>query len=219
MPKLTTMSRIRSWRAIFILTLACCASGIGTNNRAAAAPAQLTAQQQAKFQKEVKANAQREIRAEEQRNIGEALPANVTAFNDQGKTVRLRDVLHGPAIVVKTEAGCPPCERMIAYLRTHGPDFARRHHVQIVVWNTAAPPHLQDLAGGDPTGEKYPRNMPPPILVLHVKDFGAKGFLGGTWFPTIFFFDKDRKLVARRVPSKGEPADWLRPSSPHDSGR
>lgn len=205
------MSKFPASRALAVVVAALGAFGVAVHTPAGAAPAQLTAEQKAELLKSVKANAQREIRVEEQRNVGKPLPASVSAFNDQDERVRLRDVLQGPAVVVKTEVGCPPCERMLAFLRAHGPDFARRHYVQIVVWNTAAPPRIENPSGGDPTGQEYPRDMPSSITVLHVKDYGTHGFLGGTWFPTIFFFDGNKKLVARRIATRGEPAEWLRP--------
>lgn len=132
-----------------------------------------------------------QIRAEEARPVGQPLPSDLTALDNNGKTVRLRDVMHGPAIVAKVENGCPPCDELVQFLRDHGPAYAKAHDVQIVVLNTASP--------DDPGGARYPKDLPPGIVTLHRTDMMLDGFLGGGYYPYLFFFDKDLTLVGRRI--------------------
>lgn len=135
-----------------------------------------------------------QIRAEEARPVGQRLPNDITALDNNGRTVRLRDVMHGPAILIKTENGCPPCETLVGFLRDHGAAYAKLHKVQLVVLNTASP--------DDPEGTKYPKDLPNPILTLHRPDMMLSGFLGGGYYPYLFFFDHDLTLVGRRIDAR-----------------
>lgn len=143
-----------------------------------------------------------QLKADEQRNVGKPLPNGVTALNNAGETVRLVDLMRGPAILIKTMYGCPPCKHLEEFLRKHGPEFAGNHHVQLIVLNVAS--------GDDLTGTKYPRHMPSSIVVLHHSNVGHKGFLGDNGRPSAFLFDKNLKLVARRIGiDQGKPAESI----------
>lgn len=131
------------------------------------------------------------IKAEEARPVGQPLPGDLVALDNRGKSIRLRDVMRGPAIVVKVENGCPPCDELVQFVRDHGAAYAKAHHVQLVVLNTASP--------DDPDGVKYPKGMPPGIVTLHRTDMMLDGFLGGGYYPYLFFFDRDLTLVGRRI--------------------
>lgn len=139
--------------------------------------------------------------AEASPNIGDALPGSLTAIDATGNTVALRDVMHGPAVLVKVVGGCPPCQDLVNYIRQHGSDYARMHHLQLVVLYAAAPP--------DPGVKGFPTKLPPSVVVLHTTTMFSDGFLATNVVPATFFFDKNLTLVARRTHAAGPEQDML----------
>lgn len=117
-------------------------------------------------------------------NIGKALPANIEVKDSAGKSVELRTLLHGPAVVVKTLDGCPPCSALTDYLKAHGKEYMKTHGVQIAVLTLGS--NNPDVAGA---------SYPDGVQVLHTPSMLMDTLIGGTTVPAVYFFDKDLTLV------------------------
>lgn len=117
-------------------------------------------------------------------NIGKTLPANLEVKDSAGKSVELRTLLHGPAVVVKTLNGCPPCSALTDYLKTHGKEYMKTHGVQIVVLTLGS--NSPDVTRG---------SYPDGVQVLHTPSMLMDSLIGGTTVPAVYFFDKNLTLV------------------------
>lgn len=120
-------------------------------------------------------------------NFGKPIPANLMVSNEAGQSVALASVVHGPAVVIKSADGCPPCSALLSYVQAHGEAFMREHHAQIVVLTIAS------AATAPASG--YPKG----VVTVHTNDMMTTGILGGTTLPAMYFFDKNARLVGEHT--------------------
>jgi hypothetical protein len=116
-------------------------------------------------------------------NVGKTIPVDITVLNQNGEGGNLQDMLRGPALVIKTVDGCPPCAALTGYVATHGASYQTEHGVQIVVL----------LMGSETAHSAAPEDR-SDILWLHTPDFIVDGVLGGTALPAVYFFDQNLAL-------------------------
>lgn len=118
-------------------------------------------------------------------DVGKTLPSSVTALDANNKQIAVSDALRGPAIVIKTADGCPPCSALLAYAQAHGSQYMKANHAHIVV--------LTIMSAHAPASAAYPVG----VTALHTPGI-PQGMLGGTNLPAMYFFDGQAKLVGER---------------------
>lgn len=118
-------------------------------------------------------------------DVGKVLPASITALDASNKQIAVSDALRGPAVVIKTADGCPPCSALLGYVQAHGSQYMRANHASIVV--------LTIMSAQAPAGAAYPAG----ITALHTPGI-PQGMLGGANLPAMYFFDGHARLLGER---------------------
>lgn len=127
-----------------------------------------------------------QMQLENAMNVGKVLPTGIVVQDAAGKSVDLRQVLHGPVVLLKVATDCPPCVKMLDWIRGHAAEYEKTEGATIAV--------LFIRSADTP----QPKELPPDVIVLHTSSYLADGFLGGLLTPAEFFFDKQFKLIDRR---------------------
>lgn len=117
-------------------------------------------------------------------NVGKPMPANLAVLDRGGHSVELSKVLHRPVVVLKVMDGCPPCGKLLGYVKAHATEYMQTSGRQIAVL-TLAPTNADASQAGYPAG----------VQQFHSQDMLMNSMLGGTTLPTLYFFDKDLILV------------------------
>jgi len=120
--------------------------------------------------------------------IGKTLPEDLVVLNSAGEEVVLRDVLQAPVALIKTLDGCPPCDTLVNYAKSHANAFRDEQGMRIAVLLIASET-AHESASGDDSG----------TLWLHSPEFFLEGILGGTDLPAVYFFDQDFRLAGLRT--------------------
>lgn len=135
------------------------------------------------------------VKQEQQSHVGEVLPAGIQVRLDDGRTVDLREQLHGPAIVIQSYSFTVLPELLQAVRESNGksPDATNADIALILV-----------------SDKEYQRpDVPDSISVFHRSISENTGFIGARLMPTIFYFDKDLKLIERQVGMRGDIRSFL----------
>lgn len=127
------------------------------------------------------------MNAERMLNIGKILPLGILVADRDGKQVDLRSVMHGPVALLKFNPGCPPCVEVFKYAQAHAKQYVEAQGASIailVVDSKDAGPYVT-------TGGR--------LDVYSTTSKLEGSFLAGEITPSVFFLDKDLRLVERRA--------------------
>lgn len=144
-------------------------------------------------------------RKEERAVVGQPFPASLKAYDAAGIEVRIRDLLQGPTVVIMLLDDSSLSDDILAYLREHGTEYARAHHVAVVV------------VAADLTGHNYAdmlRGLPKGMVALHVtgpllSDLHGDPVLGGGIAPVTLFLDANLVVTDRHLGTYGTPEETL----------
>jgi len=139
------------------------------------------------------------MNAERTLNVGKVLPPGILVADRDGKQVDLRSAMHGPVTLLKLNPGCPPCTDVFKYADSHAKEKQGASIAVLVVEDKGSKPYTSADGG------------------LGVYTTASKlddSFLAGEITPSVFFFDKNLRLVERRA-GLTTPETMLRfPTSP-----
>lgn len=145
-------------------------------------------------------------RQEERAVVGQPFPSFLKAYDAAGNKVTMRDLLHGPTVVIQLISDSSFSNEILAYLREHGTDYAKKHHVQVVVV-------ANDYYGNDYANMLL--GLPKSIVGLYVTgslalDLLQNQVIGGPVSPAIVFLDKNLFVVDRKLGLlRGNPQETL----------
>lgn len=123
---------------------------------------------------------------EDRTNIGQTFPKGISVVDASGKSVDLATVVRGPVALLRVDPKCGPCEELLTYLRANGEDYAKENKATVVVLQVKDEGHKS-------------LGLPGAVAEYHTRDRLESGFLAGQIAPTVFFFDGNQKLIARRA--------------------
>jgi hypothetical protein len=127
------------------------------------------------------------MHAENSRNIGKTLPIGIEVLDRNGQSVDLHTKLKGPVTVVKIDPNCTPCQDILGYVSHHAKEYSQTEGASIAILIT------QNV------GNTKLKNTRGAFDLYSTASSLDDSFFAGKITPTVFFFDKNLKLVSRRA--------------------
>lgn len=116
------------------------------------------------------------------------LTAENTALDASGERVALSEVMRGPAVLVKTVDGCPPCEYLVDWALNNAAAYTKESGVQLVVLKIYADEPLKD-----------PRLAQSGTVALYTPEVMLPAPLNSKNLPVVLFFDSDLALTGEHA--------------------
>lgn len=126
------------------------------------------------------------MNAERSLNVGKVLSGGIEVHDRSGKTVDLHKAVKGPLTLLKFNPGCPPCVTVFKYLQVHASQYTSAQGATLAVLVVESKDASDYVGEGAPVAYTTPSKLEGSVLA-------------GEITPSVFFFDKDLRLIERRA--------------------